>query len=126
MLPLINSRRAFSQVKALGQLEVEEFWVLALRADKSLVHKECVFRGTVDCCPVFPRDVFRIACRLNASSLIVVHNHPSGELHPSIEDVLVTRRLRRAGRLFGIPVVDHIIVAKKRYWSFADAGWPSV
>jgi DNA repair protein RadC len=122
MIMIDSSRKAFHQLRHLGLLEVEEFWILALHANKYLIGRECVFRGTVDACPVYPRDVFRAACRWNASSLVLAHNHPSGDPAPSATDLNVTKRLVDAGRILGIGVDDHLIVAGKRYVSFADAG----
>jgi DNA repair protein RadC len=122
MTPINTSRKAFHLLRHLGRLEVEEFWIVALHANKKLIGRECVFRGTVDACPVYPRDVFRAACRWNASSLVVSHNHPSGDPAPSTADIEITRNLIEAGELLGIKVVDHLIIAGKKYWSFADAG----
>ncbi len=122
-MQIINSsRKAYLTLQNLGQLEVEEFWILALHSNKRLMGKECVFRGTVDACPVFPRDVFRSACRWNASSIIIAHNHPSGDHQPSNDDIDLTLRLIKVGNILGIALVDHLIITKKRYWSFADRG----
>lgn len=123
MLSITTSRHAYQHLLHLGRLEVEEFWILALHANKRLITSECVFRGTVDACPVYPRDVFRAACRTNAANLIIAHNHPSGDTNPSREDILITKKLVEAGRLLGIPLVDHLVIAKKNFWSFADHGF---
>lgn len=119
---ITSSRRAFEELAHLAKLEVEEFWVLLLHSNKALMGKECVFRGTVDACPIFPRDVFRSACRFNATSIIVAHNHPSGDRYPSPSDLKVTKRLISGGKLLGIPLLDHLIIAGADYWSFADHG----
>lgn len=126
MAAITSSRIAFEQLSHLGHLEVEEFWVLLLHANKTLIGRECVFRGTVDSCPIFPRDIFRSACRTNAASIIVAHNHPSGDRFPSPSDLHATKRLVEAGRLLGIPVNDHLIIVFKDFWSFADHGKLSV
>ncbi|MGE0764790.1 MAG: RadC family protein [Bdellovibrionales bacterium] len=120
---IVTSHQAFRQLQHLGRLEVEEFWVLALHANKRLIGMERIFRGTVDACPVFPRDVFRAACRWNASSLIIAHNHPSGDARPSAEDLAITQHLCAGGRLLGIPLVDHLVIAGAEFWSFADHGF---
>lgn len=119
---ITTSRQAFNALRHLSPLEVEEFWVITLHANKKVIRQERVFRGTVDACPVFPRDVFRSAIRQNASSIIVAHNHPSGDCQPSRTDHVVTEHLYRAGELLGIPLDDHLIIGDRRYWSFADAG----
>ena len=102
--------------------DVEEFWVLALRCDKSVIDKVCLFRGTVDACMVHPRDVVRYVCTKNASSFFVAHNHPSQDSRPSPLDLLITQRLVELSDLMQIPLIDHIIVTKKGYFSFADSG----
>ncbi len=71
-------------------------------------------------CPVHPREVFGPAVQLAAAALVVAHNHPSGDPTPSAEDRNVTERLRQAGELLGIEVLDHVVVGEDRYYSFAD------
>lgn len=107
----------------LAASEVEEFWVLALSPSKKLLAKQMLFRGTVDACMVHPRDVFRFAVLTNASSLIIAHNHPSGEVHPSDQDIKTTEQLIRAGRLLQIPVLDHLLLTKTQLESFARRRW---
>jgi len=75
------------------------------------IPRECA-RGLVDTCPVHPREIFREAVRCSASSVILAHNHPSGDPTPSKEDIDITRRLIEAARILGIRVVDHLIVGK--------------
>lgn len=118
-----TAESAFTVLKELSASEVEEFWVLALGPSKSLLQGKMIFRGTVDACLVHPRDVFRFACLSNASSLIVAHNHPSGDLRPSEQDLHFTRQLLRGGRIFEIPIVDHLIVSGGGFSSFAREGW---
>jgi DNA repair protein RadC len=81
-----------------------------------------VSRGTVNFCPVHLRDVFRGAVLQGSTSIIVVHNHPSGDPSPSDEDRVLTRQLVKAGKLLDIPVLDHIVVGSDRYYSFLDRG----
>jgi DNA repair protein RadC len=81
-----------------------------------------VTRGTLDTSLVHPREVFRAAVAEASSAVILVHNHPSGDPTPSSEDRDVTRQLADAGRIIGIPVVDHLIVGDARYVSFVEAG----
>ncbi|MBX7232721.1 MAG: JAB domain-containing protein [Bdellovibrionales bacterium] len=122
MFNITCSREAYLYFKHLGSLEVEEFWVVGVHANRKLVGGERVFRGTVDACPVYARDIFRFACRKNASAIILAHNHPSGDNRPSAEDIRVTQKLKEASRLMGIPLLDHLIIAGENYWSFADSG----
>lgn len=78
--------------------------------------------GTCDSSPVHPREIFGPALSLAATSIVVAHNHPSGDPTPSANDRAVTDRLRQAGELLGIALLDHVIVGDARYYSFADEG----
>jgi len=76
--------------------------------------------GTAGQCPVHPREVFGPAVALSATAIVVAHNHPSGDPTPSAEDRAVTERLRAAGELLGIELLDHVVVGDERYFSFAE------
>lgn len=122
-MKITTPKEAFRFFKPRLRSEVEEFWAAALNADKNVTAAACLFRGTVDQCPFHPRDVFRFAVLHNASSLVVAHNHPSGSVRPSCEDVELTGRLMTSARLMQIPVVDHLILGRgSRYYSFLEAG----
>ena len=122
-VPITTAFAAFQAIECRIRPDVEEFWALALGPTKTLLRSEMLFRGTVDSCLVHPRDVFRFACRHNASSLIVAHNHPSGDSEPSEQDLLITRKLIRASKLFEIPLLDHLIITHGSFSSFAVKGW---
>jgi DNA repair protein RadC len=122
-LEITSAEKAFRALEDVGHSDAEEFWVLALGPKKTLLNKKMVFRGTVDSCLVHPRDVFRFACLENASSLLVAHNHPSGDLLPSLEDLRFTRQLVKAAGLMEIPIVDHLIVTRSGYSSLKSDGW---
>ena len=107
---------------SLRDLPQEELHALLLNASSELLRDVPVSRGTADCVEVHARDVFRVAIAENAFSVVLVHNHPSGEPTPSPQDRAFTAEMRAAGRLVGIPVMDHIIVGEERYCSFAEAG----
>lgn len=79
--------------------------------------------GTCDSSPVHPREVFGPALSLAATAVVVAHNHPSGDPTPSREDRAVTERLRQAGDLLGVPMLDHLVIGDARYFSFADEGF---
>ena len=89
---------------------VEEFQVLLLNTRKRLIRADVISQGLLDTILVHPRDVFKLAIAANASAIILVHNHPSGDPMPSDADVKVTRDLIRAGQLLKIEVVDHIVI----------------
>lgn len=100
----------------------ECFVVLHLDARQRVLSEVIVSQGTLTASLVHPREVFRRAIRHCAASIVLVHNHPSGDPEPSPEDRTVTARLARAGGLLGVRVVDHVIVAERGYFSFREAG----
>jgi len=98
----------------------EEFHVVTLDAQLQVVSTHLISVGTLDRSMVHPREVFRPAIKDAAKSIILVHNHPSGDPTPSEEDVVVTRRLEEAGATLGVPVLDHIVVARGGEVSIRD------
>lgn len=92
---------------------VETFWVVALDARLRVIGADCIARGTLTACLVHPREVFSFAITHKAAQLILVHNHPSGDPTPSEEDRVLTERLRSAGALLGITLIDHVVVARE-------------
>lgn len=107
---------------ALRDLLQEEFHVLILNTQHAVVREFVVTRGILDASVVHPREVFRTAIAESAAAVILLHNHPSGDPTPSREDREVTRQLIEAGRIIGIPVLDHVIIGDARYVSFVEAG----
>lgn len=107
---------------ALLDARQEEFRVLILNTQHAVLRELVVTRGTLDASVVHPREVFRAAIVESAAAVILVHNHPSGDPAPSREDREVTDQLAAAGRLVGIPVLDHIVIGDGRYVSFVEAG----
>jgi DNA repair protein RadC len=104
----------------MRDMEQEEFHVLVLNVQNELVHDLVISQGTLDGSLVHAREVFRRAVQLSAASVVLVHNHPSGEPAPSGEDRRVTWDLVAAGDLLGVPVSDHVIIGEGRYWSFNE------
>lgn len=107
---------------ALRDLMHEEFRVLLLNTQHAVTRELVVTRGILDASVVHPREVFKPAVVESAAALILVHNHPSGDPAPSPEDRAITRQLADAGRVLGIPVLDHVIVGDARYVSMAETG----
>lgn len=109
---------------ALGEnAEKEKFWALPLDPKRRpLSEPQTIAIGTLNGVNIHPRDVFSIAVRWNAHSIVVAHNHPSGSSLPSKRDVDLTWGLYGVGKMMGIPLVDHIIVTDKSHYSFADNG----
>lgn len=106
----------------LEDLPVEEFHVAVLDTQHRLERDVTVTRGLLSASLVHPREVFREAIAERAASIILVHNHPSGDPAPSADDRKVTAQLVAAGRLLDIPVHDHVIIGRGRYASFAESG----
>jgi DNA repair protein RadC len=104
-------------VRAAAQ---ESFFAVLLDSRHRLLALRVVSTGSLQAAPVHPRDVFGPAVRASAAAVVVAHNHPSGDPLPSVEDRQVTERLRRAGELIGIELLDHVVVGAERYYSFAD------
>jgi DNA repair protein RadC len=107
---------------SLRDLPQEEFHLLLLNTQHAILRELIVTRGTLDTSVVHPREVFRAAIAESAAALILVHNHPSGDPLPSPEDREVTAQLVAAGRLIGIPVIDHVVIGDARYVSFVESG----
>ena len=109
----------------LRGLEVEAFHALYLDARHRLKGRSLVGQGTLTSAPVHPREVFGPGLRLAAAAVIVVHNHPSGDLEPSAADIAVTRRLVEAGETLGVPLLDHVIWGDGDWVSLRERGdWP--
>lgn len=101
-------------------LKQEHFYALYLNSKKELIERKLLFMGTLNKSVVHPREIFKEAYRLSASSIICLHNHPSGDVVPSTEDIELTKALVEIGNLNGIPVVDHLIIGKDNYYSFYE------
>ena len=100
----------------------EEFHMLMLNRSNHIIRKEFVSRGGVSGTVVDPKIIFKMALENLASSIILCHNHPSGNLRPSDQDISLTKKLREAGSLLEIPILDHLIISDTGYFSFADEG----
>lgn len=123
-LPSIrNSEDAYRLLQPLvADLDHEQFWLILLNRAHQVMHLEQVSAGGVSGTVVDPKIIFRHALNALASSIILCHNHPSGNTRPSPSDLEITKRLKQAGQQLEIPVVDHLIVTHRGYYSFADEG----
>lgn len=107
----------------IGHLEHEEFAVIFLDNRNRFISFERMFRGTVNSCAVYPREIAKAALRYNATGVILAHNHPSGNHEPSNGDLLLTDRIREVLQLIEVRVIDHLVIGDKDHTSFADRGW---
>ena len=105
-----------------GSRPVEQFGLMMLDTKHRLIRTSVVSVGTLDSSPAHPREIFREAASACAAAIVLFHNHPSGDPLPSRDDVDLTRRLVQAGEIMGIDVIDHVILADTRYFSFREAG----
>lgn len=120
-LPEVHSPKdVLNQVQDIRNLKKEYFVALFLNARNQLLHKETVSIGTLTSSLVHPREVFEPALRYSAAGILVVHNHPSGDISPSDKDIDITHRLIEVGTLIGIDIIDHIIVTSTNYLSMKE------
>jgi DNA repair protein RadC len=110
-------------IPQIGYLKHEVFAVAHLDSAGKYINNEIISRGTLDASLVHPREVFKSAIRNAAAAIIVIHNHPSGQLTPSREDLTVTNRLIEAGNVLEIPLHDHIIVNQTQHISLREKGY---
>ena len=107
---------------AQGEAPIEQFRILFLDRKNALIADELQQHGTIDQTPVFPREVVKRALELGASALILVHNHPSGDVKPSRADVEMTKQVRDAAKALGIALHDHVIVGRGKHASLKSMG----
>lgn len=117
------SRDAFNAIASrLTDLHHEEFWLLLLNRANEVFAREQLSIGGASATVVDLKIVFKAAIDARAAAIIAVHNHPSGNLDPSRADIELTERLKQAGKVFDLPLLDHLIVSERGYYSFADEG----
>ena len=109
-------------IPRLGHLKQEIFSIALLDSAGKFLRDREITRGIINASLIHPREVFRVAIKEAATSVILVHNHPSGQLSPSNEDLSITRQLVSVGEMIGIPVNDHLIIAGNKYLSLKEAG----
>ena len=100
----------------------EHFYCIYLDASKKYIDKKCLFIGTLNMATIHPREIFKEAYMLSANYIICSHNHPSGEVKPSKQDIEMTRMIMEIGLLHGIKLLDHVIIGKDTYYSFNENG----
>lgn len=118
---LTSSKMVYDYYKnKIGNKKQEYFYVVYLDNSKKIIKDKLLFIGTINHSVVHPREIFKEAYIVSASALICVHNHPSGNILPSKEDINITNNLNQIGVLLGIKLVDHIIIGKDKYYSFLE------
>lgn len=112
----------FKLLKEIGSYKKEHFIGLYLNARHQLIHRETISIGSLDASIVHPREFFEPAIKHHAVVVIAVHNHPSNDLEPSKEDIEITEKLTKSGKILSIELIDHIIIIKNDYFSFKRKG----
>ncbi|MBC7651516.1 MAG: DNA repair protein RadC [Deinococcales bacterium] len=120
---IISSRDIADFLQAQLQYKNHEVFVtIFLNVAQHIIHHEILSEGGIDAVMIEPRAIIKKALEYNAKSIILCHNHPSGNLKPSRQDLALTEKIKQAASLFDIKVIDHIIVSNEGYYSFADDG----
>ena len=115
-------KNAVNEILNLNNEHVEKFGILALDTKNNIIGVHIISVGTLNSSLVHPREVFKAAILNNSASIILFHNHPSGDCTPSKEDIELTERLVEVGKIMGIKVLDHIIVGDENYCSLKEKG----
>ena len=119
-IKLNNTNLVYEYYKELGNMKQECFYCIYLDNNKKVICDKKLFMGTLNYSLVHPREVFKEAYMNSAQAIICVHNHPSGNINPSKQDIEITNNLVGLGNIHGIKIVDHIIIGKKKYFSFLE------
>ena len=120
---LSSSREVYDYLlHSLRDLKKEVFKVIYLNGRNEVIQIETLFEGSLSSSAVYPREVIRKGLAHHAAAMVFAHNHPSGDPSPSSQDFAITRDLYLAGKIMGIQVLDHLIIGRNRYYSFADQG----
>jgi DNA repair protein RadC len=118
---ILGSKDAYNMMRRhLVDLNHEEFWIILLGRASKVLAKELISKGGLSGTVADPKIIFHIALQHQASGIILIHNHPSGNLKPSQSDISLTKKLSEAGRMLDIQVFDHLIISDNGYFSFGD------
>jgi DNA repair protein RadC len=121
-LKLSSANEVYDKFKKMHEADKERFYSVLLDHKNKVIGVEMVSQGDLFSAPVNPREVYKSALLASAAAVIFVHAHPSGDPEPSLSDREITRQLRQAGELMGVNVLDHVIIGRDGYYSFADKG----
>jgi len=118
-----NPKDIHKKFKWIADNTVECFYVLYLNNKNFILGFSEVHKGTTMECLVHPREIFRTAVHLGCSNIVVIHNHPSDQIKPSPQDFDTTNRIKEAGHIIGIPLLDHMVITSGEYFSFKEEGY---
>lgn len=121
LLKMNNPAKIYSASRYLFKDKKQElFYCFYLNNKQELIERKLLFMGTINCSTTHPREIFKEAYKVSATSIICLHNHPSNDLTPSKADIAFTDQLVKIGQLQGIPVLDHLIIGDDSYYSFYE------
>ena len=115
-----QAKDVYQAMRFLEDEDREKFFTLCLNAKSQVTYTELISIGTLTTSLIHPREVFKAAIKNNSASIICVHNHPSGDPTPSQDDINITQKLKEAGEIIGIKVLDHIIIGRESYYSLNE------
>ena len=119
-IKILNPQGCVSLLSRYSRMKQEHFGVVFLNSQREVIQTKCFFVGSDNRCRIYPKIVFWKACKIEASAMILFHNHPSGNTTPSEYDFELTEILERGGELLDIQVLDHVIISKYDYYSFLE------
>ena len=119
-IKILNPQDCVSLLCKYGRMKQEHFGVIFLNSQKEVIQTKCFFVGSDNFCQVYGKIIWWKACKLEASAMILFHNHPSGNTNPSQNDIELTEMFEKGGKLLGIQVLDHVIIGKYDYYSFLE------
>ena len=119
-IKILNPQNCVSLLCKYRKLKQEHFGVIFLNSQKEVIQTKCFFVGSDNFCQVYGKIIWWKACKLEASAMILFHNHPSGNTNPSQNDIELTEMFEKGGKLLGIQVLDHVIIGKYDYYSFLE------
>ena len=121
--PVIRTPKdVYERLSFLQHRTVEEFWVILLNTKNGILAERLISIGSINAAVVTPSAIFHRAIKMMANSIILVHNHPSGEVLSSVEDIALTKKLVKAGQLLDVAVLDHVIIGQGQYASLKERG----
>jgi DNA repair protein RadC len=119
---IADSKAIYQQMTDIKDIDKEMFVCFCLDTHNKIISREIISIGSLNTSLIHPRELFKSAILKSANSIIVAHNHPSGDSQPSTEDIEITKQLVKAGKILGIPLLDHIVVGHNSYVSMTNKG----
>ena len=117
-----SPEQVYEEFKDLAKADQESLWILGLNVKNRVMCKEMISLGGLDTCSIYPRMIFKRLLMTDSSSLVVLHNHPSGIPEPSADDIRLTETIKAGCKLMDMKLLDHVIIGEGKYFSFREKG----